>query len=37
VFEFDQRAPDILANAQGVGHFPRTNEIANILRTGAVR
>jgi hypothetical protein len=34
---FDQRAPDILASAQGVGDFPRTREIANILRTGSFR
>jgi hypothetical protein len=34
---FDARAPEILADAQGIGMFPRTQEIANILRTGNFR
>jgi hypothetical protein len=34
---FDARAPEVLAEAHGVGAFPRTREIANILRTGSYR
>jgi hypothetical protein len=34
---FDARAPEMLANAHGVGMFPRTREVGNMLRTGNYR
>lgn len=34
---FDERAPEILSTAHGIGHFPRLADTANILRTGNFR